>query len=169
VRFEPVPDSRGCCLLGAGDRLGRLHVLTSGLVSRLASTQNGASMEFAISGSEGAVGIASFLGRESMPSEAVALCDGHAYRLRLCCIEDEIEHHTALLHQLLRYAHALVAQTRQIATCSRHHMLDQRLCRWLPTSLDPFGSSELTVMQELIAHMRACAGRASRRPLESCK
>lgn len=37
--------------------------------------------------------------------------------------------------------------------CSRHHTVDQQLCRWLLLSLDRLASNQLTMTQELIANM----------------
>jgi CRP-like cAMP-binding protein len=58
-----------------------------------------------------------------------------------------------VLHLLLRYTQALIAQMAQTAACNRHHSLDQQLCRWLLMSLDRLPSNELVMTQELIANM----------------
>jgi len=57
-------------VLGAGDRAEHVYFLTTGIVSRLYVTQNGASGELAMTGSEGVIGVASFLGGESTTSQA---------------------------------------------------------------------------------------------------
>ncbi len=90
----------------------------------------------AITGSEGVIGIALFLGGESTPSRAAVLCAGHAYRLGADALKNEFARDSALLHSLLRYTLAPIAQTAQIAVCNRHHTLEQQLCRWLLLSLD---------------------------------
>ena len=60
----------------------------------------------------------------------------------------------ALDHLLLRYSQALITQIAQSAVCNRHHSVYQQLCRWLLQSLDRLSSGkELTITQELIAHM----------------
>jgi CRP-like cAMP-binding protein len=38
-----------------------------------------------------------------------------------------------------------------IAACNRHHSLEQRLCRWILSSLDRLPSNELTITQDQIA------------------
>ena len=47
-----------------------LYFLTSGIVSRFYVTASGASAEFAVTGNEGVIGVASFLGGESTTSQA---------------------------------------------------------------------------------------------------
>ncbi len=151
--LEPVPLPPGWTVHGAGDREKHLHFLTAGIVSRFYVTQSGASADFAVTGSEGVIGVASFLGGESTPSQAVVLSAGHAYRLGADLLKNEFGHDGPLPRLLLRYIQALIAQTGQIAVCNRHHSLEQQLCRWILSSLDRLQSNELTVTQELMAEM----------------
>jgi CRP-like cAMP-binding protein len=151
--LEPVPLPFGWTVHGAGDREKYLYFLTAGIVSRFYVTENGASAEFAVTGNEGMIGVASFLGGESTPSQAVVLSAGYSYRLAADVLKKEFEHDGLLPHLLLRYAQALIVQTGQIAVCNRHHSLEQRLCRWILSCLDRLPSNELTITQELIAEM----------------
>jgi len=151
--LEPVLLPLGWVVHGAGEREKYLYFLTAGIVSRLYVTESGASAEFAVTGSEGVIGVASFLGGGTTPSQAVVLSAGYAYRLGAEVLNHEFEHHGPLLHLLLRYTQALMAQTGQIAVCNRHHSLEQQLCRWILSSQDRMPTSELTVTQELIAQM----------------
>jgi CRP-like cAMP-binding protein len=151
LEFVPLP--LGWTVHRAGDREKFLYFLTAGIVSRFCVSENGESTEFAVTGSEGVIGIASFLGGESTPSQAVVLSEGYAYRLAADLVKSEFEHDGPLLHLLLHYTLALIAQTGQIAVCNRHHSLEQRLCRWILLSLDRLPSSELTMTHELIADM----------------
>ena len=151
--LEPVPLPSGWTVHRAGDREKYLYFLTDGVVSRFYVTQSGASAEFAVTGNEGVIGVASFLGGESTPGQAVVLIAGHAYRIGADLLKIEFKHNGSLLPLLLHYIQALVVQTGQIAVCNRHHTLEQQLCRWILTSLDRLPSNELTITQELIADM----------------
>jgi hypothetical protein len=57
------------------------------------------------------------------------------------------------MQELLRYTQVLFAHMAQTSACSRHHALDQQLCRWLLLHLDRLEGDELVVTQEQIAHM----------------
>ena len=151
--LEPVPLPVGWTVHDAGDREEYLYFLTAGIVSRFYVMEDGASAEFAVTGSEGVIGVALFLGGASTPSEAVVVSAGYAYRLRADLLKNELEHDGPLRRLLLRYTQALIAQTGQIAACNRHHSLEQQLCRWILSSLDRLPSNELTMTQELIANM----------------
>jgi hypothetical protein len=58
---------------------------------------------------------------------------------------------------MLRYTQALITQMAQTAVCNRHHPADQKLCRWLPLSLDRLSDNTLTMPAELIANMLGVA------------
>lgn len=151
--LEPVDLPLAWTVHHAGDREKYLYFLTAGIVSRIYVTQSGASAEFAVTGSEGVLGVSSFLGGESTTSQAVVVSAGHAYRIGADRLKHEFKHDGPLPHLLLLYIQALIAQTGQIAVCNRHHALEQQLCRWLLSSLDRLPANELTMTQELIADM----------------
>ena len=151
--LQPVPLPVGWTVHNAGDREKYLYFPTAGIVSRFYVMEDGASAHFALTGSEGAIGVASFLGGQSTPSQAVVLSAGHAYRLGAHLLKNEFEHDGLLPQLLLRYIQALIAQTGQVAVCNRHHSLEQQLCRWILSSLDRLPSNELTMTQDLISDM----------------
>jgi CRP-like cAMP-binding protein len=151
--LEPFPLPLGWAVHDAGDREEYLYFLTAGIVSRFYVTKSGASAQFAATGNEGVIGIASFLGGQSALSQAVVLSAGYSFRLRADRMKQEFEQDGPLPRLLLRYTHALIGQIGQIAVCKRHHSLEQRLCRWILSCLDRLPSDELTITQDLIAHM----------------
>jgi CRP-like cAMP-binding protein len=151
--LEPVALPLGWTVRRAGNRERYLYFLTAGIVSHFYVMENGASAHFALTGSEGAIGVASFLGGESMPSHAVVLSPGYAYRLGADLLKSEFEHNGLLSHLLLRYTQALITQMVQTAACNRHHSVEQQLCRWILASLDRVSSNGLAMSQELIANM----------------
>jgi CRP-like cAMP-binding protein len=151
--LEPVPLPLGWVIHGAGDRQRYLHFPTAGIVSRYNVTGSGASVEFAVTGREGVIGVASFLGGESMPTQSVVLSAGHSYRLAAGRAKSAFDHDGPLPRLLLRYTLALIAQTGQISACNRRHSVEQRLCRWILSCVDRLPSDELTMTHALIADM----------------
>jgi len=152
-RLEPVPLALGAVLYESGDRLHHVYFPTTSIVSLLYELENGSSAEIAVVGNEGIVGIALFMGGDTMPNRAVVQSEGHAYRLPGHVLKEEFKRAGALQHLLLRYTLALLTQMAQTAVCNRHHTVDQQLCRWLLLSLDRLPVNELTMTQELIANM----------------
>ena len=143
----------GQALSESGDLLKHVYFPTTAIVSLLYVLENGASAEIAVVGNEGMVGIALFMGGESMPNRAVVQSAGLAYQLPSPLLKTEFNRASAFQHLLLRYTQALLTQMAQTAVCNRHHSIDQQLCRWLLLSLDRLPSNELNMTQELIANM----------------
>jgi CRP-like cAMP-binding protein len=133
--------------------LNHVYFPTTAIVSLLYVMENGASAEIAVVGNEGVVGIALFMGGDTVPNRAVVQSAGQAYRLQGQLLKEEFNRAGALQHLLLRYTLAMLTQMAQTAVCNRHHSVDQQLCRWLLLSLDRLPSNELIMTQELIANM----------------
>ena len=151
--LELVPLPLGWAVYEAGGHLGYLYFPTTSIVSLLYVMEDGASAEIAVTGNDGLVGIALFMGGESTPSRAVVQSAGHGYRLKAAALKREFAQSGHLQHLALRYTQALITQMAQTAVCNRHHSVEQQLCRWLLLSLDRLSSNELTMTQELIANM----------------
>ena len=151
--LELVPLLLGEVLYESGDQLQHVYFPILSIVSLLYVMADGASAEIAVVGNEGIIGIALFMGGETMPNRAVVQSAGYAYRLRSQLLKEEFSRAGELQNLLLRYTQALLTQMSQTPVCNRHHSVDQQLCRWLLLSLDRLPSTELTMTQELIANM----------------
>ncbi|MDZ7794572.1 MAG: Crp/Fnr family transcriptional regulator [Spirochaetia bacterium] len=151
--LELVPMPLGDVLYESGGELKWVYFPTDAIVSLLYVMEDGSSAEIAVVGKEGVVGIALFLGGQTMPNRAVVQSAGQAYRLKGTILTQEFNRSGGVQHLLLRYTLALLTQMAQTAVCNRHHTVDQQLCRWLLLSLDRLPTNELSMTQELIANM----------------
>jgi len=148
-----VPLRTGCTIYAGDAREAFLYFVTDGIVSHVYETQEGESMEVAVTGSEGVVGIAPLLGGESMTSTSIVTLPGHAYRMDASILDAKFGQVGALRQVLLKYMQALITHVGQVAACSRHHCLEQRLCFWILTRLDRMSSLDLPVTHEQIAYL----------------
>src|SRR5450830_172773 len=153
LQLELVDMPLGQVLYESGDNMNYVYFPISAIVSLLYVLEDGTSSEIAIVGHEGIVGISLFIGGESTPSRAVVQSAGQGFRLKGQVMQEEFNRTGLVLHLLLRYTLALIAQMSQTAVCNRHHSLDQQFCRWLLLSLDRRDGIELVMTQELIANM----------------
>jgi CRP-like cAMP-binding protein len=151
--LKPVPLPLGWTIHGAGDPETGLYFLTAGIAARFCMTANGASAASAVTGKEGVIGVASFLGGISTPCQAVMLSAGYAYRLGAQVLDREFNHDDPLQRLLLRYTQALIMQTMRAGACNRYHSVEQQVCRWILSCIDRLSSNVLTMTQERIAHM----------------
>jgi CRP-like cAMP-binding protein len=151
--LELVPVLLGEMLYEPGGQLRHAYFPTTAIVSLHYVMESGASAESAGVGNEGMVGIALFMGGDTTPSSAVVQTAGHAYRLEGRLLKQEFNRASLMQRLLLRYTQALMTQMTQTAACTRHHTVEQQLCRWLLLTLDRAPSRELIITQELIASM----------------
>nr|WP_241973668.1 Crp/Fnr family transcriptional regulator [Aliidiomarina shirensis] len=157
ARFTPhlrlVKLQLGQCLYESGDELKHVFFPTNSVISLLYIMENGDSAEMSVIGNDGIIGIALFMGGESMPNRAVVQSSGNAYQLPGGILKQEFLRHGDFHGVLLRYTQSLMTQMAQTAVCNRHHSIEQQLCRWLLLSLDRTPSNVLIMTQELIASM----------------
>jgi len=114
----------GKALYESGNQLNHVYFPTTAIVSLLYELENGPSAKIAVVGNEGIVGIALFMGGDTMPNRAVVQSVGHAYRLKGQLLQQEFNRGGALQHLLLRYTLALLTQMAQSVVCNRHHTVD---------------------------------------------
>jgi CRP-like cAMP-binding protein len=152
-RLKLVSLPLGEPLYESGSRQRAVYFPTTAIISLLYTLANGSSVEIAVVGNEGIIGVSLFMGGETTPSRAVVQSAGYAYRLSGKFLKEEFTLGGPMQHLLLKYTQALLTQMAQTAVCNRHHSVDQQLCRWLLLSLDRLNGSELVMTQELIANM----------------
>ena len=152
-KLQPVSFSLGEVVYEFGGQLDYVYFPTSSIVSLLYTMENGTSAEMGLTGNDGVIGIALFMGGGTMPNRAVVQSAGGAFRMTAKVLQDEFALGGKFQQLLLRYTQALITQISQTAVCNRLHSVEQQLCRWLLLSHDRIQSDELIMTQELIADM----------------
>lgn len=153
-QMEAVELLKGRVLFEAGSPATHVYFPCTSIVSLIHTTHSDDSVQVAMVGAEGAVGLAVVLGGESPACRAVVQRAGLAYRMRISALRDEFAREGESTRLMLRYVGALLTQMAQIAVCNRHHALERQLCRWLLMCLDrQHGHCELSVTQESIANL----------------
>ncbi len=150
--LEEVNLRLGDVLHEAGRKMEYAYFPSSAVISILSDLENGSSAEIAVIGNEGLVGVSIFMGDSLTSNSAVVLSAGQAFRVKATWILAEFKQSPAVMHLLLRFTQALIAQMGQTAACNRHHSLNQQLCRLLLLILDRQQGNELVMTQELLAH-----------------
>src|SRR4051812_13174593 len=117
--LEPVDMPLGLVLYEPGSRLAHVYFPATAIVSLLYVMENGASAEIAMTGHEGVVGIAIFMGGETTPSRALVQSAGKGFRLKAEVMLDTFNRIGAVMQLFLRYTQALITQMAQTAVCNR--------------------------------------------------
>jgi CRP-like cAMP-binding protein len=152
-RLGHVSFKLGEVVYESGGQMDYIYFPTTAIISLLYVMENGASAEMGMAGKEGLVGVALFMGGNTMPNRAVVQSAGGAVRMKADALQEEFARGGMFQRLLLRYTQALLTQMSQTAVCNRLHEIEQQLCRWLLLSHDRLDSDELVMTQELIANM----------------
>ncbi|HET7220446.1 MAG TPA: Crp/Fnr family transcriptional regulator [Vicinamibacterales bacterium] len=153
AQLEPIFLERGVVLGIARKRTESVYFLESGIVSLIASTRSGDSLEVAIVGREGVAGIADALGQRPLPYGWVVQLSGIAYRAPTDVVRDHILSCTALHEVLMAYSQLMMHQLAQSAVCNRFHTSEQRLSRWLLLTAERAGTMRFELTHEFVAQM----------------
>ena len=143
----------GSSIYERGVPMDYVYFPTTCMVSLLYVMKNGDSAEIAVTGNDGLVGVAVFMGGDGMSSRAVVQNAGQSYRIKAAALNREFALGGSLQFLVLRFTQALIAQMVQTGACNRHHTVEQQLCRWLLLTLDRLPGKTMTMTQQLIGNM----------------
>jgi CRP-like cAMP-binding protein len=144
---------KGKILYHAGATIEHAYFLTSGMISLVATTENGSAVAVAMAGNEGLIGIPVILKLNTTPYQLTVQIQAHALRIRGAKLKEEFNRGGQIQDLLLRYTHRLLTQITQSAVCNRFHSVEERLCRWLLLSRDRAKSDTLYLTQEFLSQM----------------
>jgi CRP-like cAMP-binding protein len=151
--LEPYALQRGS-ILGTPRVVAEfIYFLDSGIVSLVASTRAGNSVEVALIGREGVAGIADALGTQPLPYGLIVQLPGLAYRAPKALIREHILKCSALHELLMDYSQRVMHQLAQSALCNRFHTSVQRLARWLLLTAERADTNRFELTHEFVAQM----------------
>jgi CRP-like cAMP-binding protein len=143
----------GTVLCDAGDLARYVYFPTDAVLALICLLSDGTPFQIGMIGNEGESGIGLVMGGETLTALVVVQIGGFAYRVPSAALHDEMRRCGPVSRLLLRHAQSLLTQTAMLAVCTRHHSLDQQLCRWLLLTLDRVASSHFKATQEQIANL----------------
>ena len=160
VNYDMVKDALELVNLTAGqviyesdDLVQQVYFPTTCTASLLSTTAEGETVELALTGRNGLIGVSLVLGGSSMGHSVQIRSSGQAYRMSTAHFERLLRECGQFQQLALSYVQSLMTQMAQSIVCSRHHSVIERLSQWMLCNADGWGSDELTVTHETIAHM----------------
>jgi CRP-like cAMP-binding protein len=151
--LELVSLTPGKILYNAGDIVRHAYFPKGGVISLLSITQDGRTIEVAMIGNEGMMGVPIVLRSGVAPYQMMVQLAGNALRIRENVLRLELDRGGKLQDLLLRYTHSVLIQVAQSAACNRFHTVEERLCRWLLVSRDHVQTDTIHLTQEFLSHM----------------
>ena len=136
-----------------GDTIRSVYFLNEGIGSVLVVQPDGKSVEVALVGREGFVGLPVIFGFKSSGLRIVTQADATAYRMDTQVLLKALPQCPVLELQLQRYSMILGMQTTQLAACNRLHNVSERLARWLLMTQDRVDSKTMPMTHEFLGQM----------------
>ena len=151
--FETVELPFGDVLYSPGERLRHVYFPVDGFISLIMPIDGSTSLEVGLVGDEGMFGIPLALGVDVSPVRAVVQGAGSALRTGAASFCSELGRSQALQREIDRYVFVQLSQLAQTAACTRFHVVEARLARWLLMTQDRAHSSAFHITQEFLASM----------------
>jgi CRP-like cAMP-binding protein len=150
--LEEVDLEQATIVYLSGDDIQYAYFPENGLLSLLSTTETGSTIEVAMVGSEGVVGLPVILRNHMIPYEVTVQFTTKAVKIKAQKLREEFDKGQALHELVLRYVDVLIAQISQSSICNRFHTLDAALSHWLLTVQDRVNSDSLNLTQEIISN-----------------
>jgi CRP-like cAMP-binding protein len=155
AHIEHVPMTAGDILARAGDRIPYVYFPTAGVISVTARTQ-GKSIEIALVGREGALGLEVALGKaRGAGTETVVHAAGAAWRVPATELASLVETRPTLRAELLGAVHAYLSELAETAVATGTGTIEQRLARRLLMVSLRLGTPNLALTHDALSRLMA--------------
>jgi CRP-like cAMP-binding protein len=134
-----------------GDRIRAAYFPTAGSISLIATLRGHEQLQVGLIGDEGMLGTPLVLGVAAAPALARVQDAGTAWQIDSGAFRAELALSVVLRRRLQRYVHVVMCQSAQTAACTRFHVLESRLARWLLMTRDRVHSDHFHSTHESLA------------------
>ena len=153
VSLSPIELEKGRLLYDPGDPMETVFFPHNCVISLMTLMENGAAIESATIGREGALGLnTGFAPREAW-SRSIVQVGGSASRISASAFHDACQRSGALRQLADRHGDALFGHAAQSVACNALHSVEARFCRWLLTCHDRIDDDTVGLTQEFLADM----------------
>ncbi len=144
---------RGRLLYDPGDDIETVYFPQDGVISLMTLMENGAAIESATIGREGALGLMAAVAPRQSLSRAIVQTPVRAARISAAALHDAWEKCPAIRRLVDRHNEALFGHAIQSVACNALHSVEARFCRWLLSCHDRITNDTVALTQEFLADM----------------
>jgi CRP-like cAMP-binding protein len=143
----------GAIVYEQGARMRHVYFPIDSFISMLTTVDDHSTLEVGMVGSEGLCGHTVMLGNDIAPLRALTQGAGTALRLSTPALRELVAKMPAFRLLIERYTVVVLGQLARTSACTRFHIVEHRLARWLLMTSDRAGSDCFVVTQEFLAYM----------------
>jgi CRP-like cAMP-binding protein len=151
--LEPVEFKLGDMVCDAGGLLKHAYFPQGSVLSLLTVLENGAAIETANIGREGAFGLFAAMYSRVSFNRCIVQLEGHTVRCPIQLLQYEFRNSEHVRDLFVSYSETLLSQVQQTVACNSMHTTEERMCRWLLMMHDRAGGEALPYTHEFLSHI----------------
>lgn len=144
---------KGRIICDPGDPIETVYFPHDCVISLMTLMENGAAIESATIGREGAFGLMAAIAPRQSMSRAIVQVPGRASRMSATALAEAVRHAPGLANLIDRHNDALFGHAIQSVACNALHAVEARFCRWLLSCRDRIDGDTVSLTQEFLADM----------------
>jgi CRP-like cAMP-binding protein len=151
--LERIDFKLGDMVCDAGGLLKHAYFPQGSVLSLLTVLENGAAIETANIGREGAFGLFAAMYSRVSFNRCIVQLEGHTVRCPIELLQHEFKKSEHMRDLLVSYSETLLSQVQQTVACNSMHSIEERVCRWLLMMHDRAEGQALPYTHEFVSHM----------------
>jgi CRP-like cAMP-binding protein len=151
--LEPIEFKLGDMVCDAGGQLKHAYFPQGSVLSLLTVLENGAAIETANIGREGAFGLFAAMYSRVSFNRCIVQLQGSMVRCPIELLQNEFKTSEHVRDLFVSYSETLLSQIQQTVACNSMHTIEERICRWLLMMHDRAGGESLPYTHEFLSHI----------------
>lgn len=149
--LQTVSLKRGEVVHQPEDDCNYIYFPETAVFSQINTLESGKTVEIAMIGYEGIIGLSAVLGRQPTNLCTQILIEGSAFRISAKIFSREFIESVSFQSSFFEYLNSYIRQVSQRAVCNNHHRIEHRFATWLLMLADRSRKNNLFLTQEQIA------------------